>query len=129
MIDKDISLYSSAFSTDYTELRIQENRSVNITLLNGDVISNDSSAKSGVSSRTFKDGNWGFSSNPNISDDSVQSVIKSSTDNVKFLNKRHSKGCGIILPESMADYQFDYSSSKDKNNQKYWIEYLKSLDD
>ena len=129
MIDKDISLYSSAFSKDYTELRIQENRSVNITLLNGDVISNDSSAKSGVSSRTFKDGNWGFSSNPNISDDAVQSVIKSSTDNVKFLNKRHSKGCGIILPESMADYQFDYSSSKDKNNQKYWIEYLKSLDD
>ena len=110
MIDKDISLYSSAFSKDYTELRIQENRSINISLLNGDVVSNDSSAKSGISSRTFKDGNWGFSSNPNISDDAVQSVIKASTDNVKFLNKRHSKGCGIILPESMADYQFDYSS-------------------
>ena len=87
MINKDISSYSSIFSKDYTELRFQENRSINITLLNGDIVSNDSSAKSGVSSRTFKDGNWGFSSNPNISDDAVQSVIKSSTDNVKFLNK------------------------------------------
>ncbi len=88
MINKDISSYSSVFSKDYTELRVQENRSVNITLLNGDVISNDSSARSCVSSRTFKDGNWGFSSNPNISDAAVQSVIKSSTENVKFLNKR-----------------------------------------
>ena len=117
MIDKDIALYSSVFSKDYTELRIQENRSINITLLNGDVVSNDSSARSGVSSRTFKDGSWGFSSNPNISDEAIQSVVKSSIDNVKFLNKRDSKGCGILLPESMEDYQFDYSSKKNSNNQ------------
>ncbi len=129
MIDKDISLYSSVFSKDYTELRIQENRSINITLLNGDVVSNDSSARSGVSSRTFKDGNWGFSSNPNISDEAIQSVVKSSTDNVKFLNKRDNKGCGILLPESITDYQFDYSSKKNSNNQKFWIDYLKSIDD
>ena len=129
MIDKDISLYSSAFSKDYTELRIQENRSINITLLNGDVVSNDSSARSGVSSRTFKDGNWGFSSNPNMSDEAIQSVIKSSTDNVKFLNKRDSKRCGILLPESMIDYQFDYSSKKAINNQKFWIDYLKNIDE
>jgi len=128
MLNKDISLYSSVFSKDYTELRVQENRSINITLLNGDIVTNDSSAKSGVSSRTFKDGNWGFSSNPNISDESVQSVIKSSTDNVKFLNKRHNAGCGILLPESITDYEFNYLSKKEKNDQKYWIEYLKSLD-
>ena len=129
MINKDIKSYSSIFSKDYTELRVQENRSINITLVNGDIVSNDSSAKSGVSSRTFKDGNWGFSSNPNISDQAVQSVIKSSTDNVKFLNKRNDKGCGILLPESITDYEFDYSSKKEKDDQKHWIDYLKSLDD
>ena len=53
MLNKDIKSYSSIFSKDYTELRVQENRSINITLLNGDIESNDSSAKSGVSSRTF----------------------------------------------------------------------------
>ena len=118
MINKDISSYSSIFSKNYTELRVQENRSINITLLNGDVVSNDSSATSGVSSRTFKDGNWGFSSNPNITDDAIQSVIKSSSDNVNFLNKRHDKGCGILLPESITDYEFDYSSKKESNNQR-----------
>jgi len=129
MINKDITSYSSIFSKDYTELRVQENRQITIGLLNGDVIRNDSSSSSGVSSRTFKDGNWGFSSNPNISDKSVQSVIKSSTDNVKFLNKRDNNRCGILLPESFANHEFDHSSKKEKNNQKYWIEYLKSLDD
>ena len=128
MINKDISSYSSIFSKDYTELRIQENRSLNITLLNGDIISNDSSAKSGISSRTFKDGNWGFASNPNISDQAVQAVIKSSADNVKFLNKRDSRNPGILLPESIADYEFNYLSKKKKNDQKYWIDYLKGLD-
>ena len=38
MINKDISSYSSIFSKDYTELRFQENRSINITLLNGDIV-------------------------------------------------------------------------------------------
>ena len=128
MLNKDIKSYSSIFSKDYTELRVQENKSINITLLNGDVVSNDSSSKSGVSSRTFKDGNWGFASNPNVSDKAIQSVVRSSTDNVKFLNKRHDKGCGILLPESLTDYEFDYSSKKEKSAQKYWIDYLKELD-
>ena len=56
MINKDITSYSSIFSKDYTELRVQENRQIMIGLLNGDVIRNDSSSSSGVSSRTFKDG-------------------------------------------------------------------------
>ena len=51
MLNKDISSYSSIFSKDYTELRVQENRSINITLLNGDIVSNDSSAKSETSKR------------------------------------------------------------------------------
>ena len=102
MINKDITSYSSMFSKDYTELRVQENRQIMIVLLNGDVVRNDSSSSSGVSSRTFKDGNWGFSSNPNISDESVQSVIKSSTDNLKFLNKKHDNiALQLFVPKSI----------------------------
>ena len=114
MLNKDINSYSSIFSKNYTELRIQENRTTGIALLNGDVIRNDLSSSSGVSSRTFKDGNWGFSSNPNISDESIQSVIKSSTDNVKLLNKRHNRQCGILLPEAFANHEFNHSSNKEK---------------
>ena len=43
--------------------------------------------------------------------------------------QRHNSRCGILLPESITDYEFNHSSKKEKNDQKYWIEYLKSLDD
>ena len=75
MLNKDIRSYSSMFPKEYTELRVQENRSNGVALLNGDVVSNGKSAASGVSARVFKDGQWGFASNPNISDDAVESVI------------------------------------------------------
>ena len=63
MINKSIESYSSLFSKDYTELRIQENRQNIIGLVNGDVVQNARSSTSGVSSRVYKDGHWGFSSN------------------------------------------------------------------
>ena len=129
MLNKDIRSYSAMFPKEYTELRVQENRSNGVALLNGDVVSNGKSAASGVSARIFKDGHWGFASNPNISDDAVESVISSSTDNVRFLNKRDTSRCGIMLPETFINYEKDFTTSKQKNSQKYWIDFLKALDD
>ena len=114
MLNKDISSYSAIFPKEYTELRVQENRSNSIALLNGDVVSNGRSAASGVSARIFKDGHWGFASNPNISDDAVQSVIRSSTDNVRFMNKRDNSRCGIMLPETFSNFEKDFTSQKQK---------------
>ena len=128
MINKDIRSYSSMFPKEYTELRVQENRSNGVALLNGDVVSNGKSAASGVSARIFKDGHWGFASNPNISNDAVESVIRSSTDNVRFLNKRDTSRCGIMLPETFSNFEKDFTSQKQKNSQKHWIDFLKSLD-
>ena len=129
MLNKDIRSYSAMFPKEYTELRVQENRSNGVALLNGDVVSNGKSAASGVSARIFKDGHWGFASNPNISDGAVESVIRSSTDNVRFLNKRDTSRCGIMLPETFINYEKDFTTSKQKNSQKYWIDFLKALDD
>ena len=78
----------------YTELRIQENRNIRIGLLNGNLVSNDQSVESGVSSRVFKDGDWGFSSNAIINNASINKVISSSTDNASFLNSRNINRCG-----------------------------------
>ena len=105
MLNKDIHSYSALFPKEYTELRVQENRSNGVALLNGDVVSNGRSAASGVSARIFKDGQWGFASNPNISDDAVESVIRSSTDNVRFMNKRDTSRCGIMLPETFINFE------------------------
>ena len=53
MLNKDLSKYSNLFPNQYTELRVQENRSNGVALLNGDVINNGKSASSGVSARIF----------------------------------------------------------------------------
>ena len=108
---KNLNLYKNSFDY-YTELRVQENRSLRIGLLNGNLVSNDQSAESGVSSRVFKDGSWGFSSNAQINDSSISRVIKSSSENASFLNKMNQSKCGIILPEENYNYELNLSTKK-----------------
>ncbi|MFA7123356.1 MAG: DNA gyrase modulator, partial [Candidatus Delongbacteria bacterium] len=56
MLKYDLSKFKKEF-TEYTELRVQENRTTNISLVNGNVMGNSTSAKSGVSARVNKNGN------------------------------------------------------------------------
>ena len=126
-IPHDISQYNHHFK-DYTELRVQENRVARISLTNGDVTGNVSSAQSGVSARVFKDGNWGFSSAPEFNDHSVGRVVKSSTENVRFMNLKDTSRCGLILPDTMADYEMDFSTKKPRENQKYWVDFAREVD-
>ena len=114
MLNKDLSKYSNLFPNQYTELRVQENRSNGVALLNGDVINNGKSASSGVSARIFDNGHWGFASNPNISDSAIESVIKSSSDNVNFMNTRDKSRCGLVLPETIINFEKDFTSPKQK---------------
>ena len=65
----ELNQFKDSF-TSYTELRVQENRNNRVMLTNGDVTGNVATSNSGVSARVYKDGNWGFSSNPDITDDS-----------------------------------------------------------
>jgi len=112
----------------YTELRVQENRNIRIGLLNGNLISNDQSIESGVSSRVFKDGDWGFSSNANINNSTIEKVINSSTENATFLNSRNINKCGILLPEDTFSHEFDFTTKKNKNPNSFWISFIKDLD-
>ena len=48
MILKDLTTFQSQFN-EYTELRAQENKTMGITLLNGNPVRNASSAESGIS--------------------------------------------------------------------------------
>ena len=123
----NLNQYKNSFK-HYTELRVQENRSFRVGLLNGDLISNDQSTESGVSSRVFKDGSWGFSSNAEINNNSIDRVIKSSNENVSFLNKKVTNKCGILLPEDMFNYELDLTTKKNKNPNSFWIEFIKNLD-
>ena len=79
----DLGKYSNRFSS-YTELRLHENRSQSIVLLNGDVVSNARDTTGGVSARVFNGGTWGFSSNPDMSNDAIDGTITAATRNADF---------------------------------------------
>ena len=86
----DLSFYAGKFS-EYTELRIQENRSTRIVLVKGDVTTNERNATSGVSARVYSKGSWGFASNPEIDKDTIPSVIEAATSNSVFLAEREKR--------------------------------------
>ena len=124
---ENLNQFKDSFK-NYTELRIQENRNIQVNLTNGDITGNVSASKSGVSARVYKDGNWGFSSNPNIDSNSISNVVKASSENVNFMNKRDANGCGFFLPETNAKYEFDLSTTKNRQNQKYWLDFIRDID-
>lgn len=128
MIYKDLNQYSGHFS-EYTELRLQENRNNRISMVNGDVMGNSVSSSSGVSSRVYKEGNWGFSSSPDLSDSAVEYVVRSASDNVRFMNDRNKMQCGFILPDTCGHYEMDLTTQISRNSQKQWIGFLKDIDD
>jgi len=123
----NLNKFKDSFS-DYTELRVQENRNNRVNLTNGDVTGNVATKNSGVSARVFKDGNWGFSSSPEINKESIEEVVNASTTNVQFMNKKDSSKCGFFLPETQANYNMDLTTKKDRQNQKYWLEFIKDVD-
>ncbi len=126
MIEKDISKYKKMFS-EYTELRIQENRNCAISVVNGDIMGNNRSSESGVSARVYKKGVWGFSSNPTISDETVQTVIKAATENALYLNDRERRN-KLPLPVSIGTAEKDFMTEKKRKTQKEMIDFLKEID-
>ena len=123
----NLNQYKNSFK-NYTELRVQENRSFRVGLLNGNLVSNDQSIESGVSSRVFKDGSWGFASNAEINSNSIDSVIYASNDNASFLNQKTVNKCGILLPEDIFNYELNLTTKKNKNSNSFWIDFIKNLD-
>ena len=124
---KNLNKFKDSFS-DYTELRVQENRNNRVNLTNGDVTGNISTKTSGVSARVFKDGNWGFSSSPNLDDESINNVVNASTDNVQFMNKKDSTRCGFYLPVTKSNHEINFTTTKNREHQKHWLDFIKDVD-
>lgn len=127
MVLKDLEKYKKYF-TEYTELRVQENRNTRITLVKGDVMSNSRSSESGVSARVYKEGSWGFASDPVISDEVVQKVITTATQNAVFLNSKQQNKKGRLSTRKINISQ-DFTTEKPKKSQKEMIDFLKQIDD
>lgn len=126
MILKTLNAYSSLLSGD-TELRVQENRSLNITFMKGNLISNTINSTSGVSARVCKKGSWGFASIPDFSADNVSNIIKLATENAAFLEARENKNKGTFINSGFS-HEVDFSTQKPRLTQKQLMEFVKDID-
>ena len=122
----NLSDYAQYF-TEYTELRIQENRENLIVMVNGDLMRNEKVSSSGVSARAHKNGVWGFASDPEINGNTLQEVVESATKNAQFLHQKIKKG-PVQLDFRKANETHDFGSKKTKWSQKEMIEFLQTMD-
>ena len=126
MKQSNLSDYVQYF-TEYTELRVQENRENLIVMVNGDLMRNEKVTKSGVSARIYKNGVWGFASNPEINENTPKEVVESATKNAQFLHKKIKKD-PLQLASRNGSETHDFSTKKAKWSQKELIEFLQTVD-
>lgn len=126
MFKKNLKEFKKYFSK-YTELRLQENRNIRLTMVNGDMMGNSRSSESGVSARVYSNGSWGFASNADTSDESILQVIEAATDNAEFLSSKENLG-KKELQKTDAKTQKDYSTNKPRKTQKEMIDFLYKID-
>jgi TldD protein len=117
----------AALFQEHTELRVQENRSVQITLMNGDCTLNTSESTAGASARVYRDGSWGFASMAGMDDESLARVVRSATDNARFLADRRRKGRDR-LPISARSGVHDLSTDKPRRTQGELLEFVRAVD-
>ena len=131
---EDIGRHAPGFS-EYTELRVQENRTMRISLLNGDVVGNSRGAQAGLSARAFKDGVWGFASSPltgvsDVDGGSIRAAVDRAAANARFLGARESAGAIARgpLPSRPGATSIDFSTKKPRKTQKELIEFIRAID-
>ncbi len=126
MISRSLRQYFSLLP-QYSELRIQENRIHSMSFMNGNMIVNSKTNINGVSARVYNSGAWGFASNSEINDDSVQEVLKVAGDNALFLNARQSLR-KELFPQTIGNMKKDFRSKKQALSQTEIKDFLKTID-
>ncbi len=106
----NLTQFSDHF-TEYTELRLQENRSNSVAMVNGDIMRNVRSSKRGISARVYKNGLWGFASNPTVTNEATKLVIRSASENAAFLGAKLQKG-SAVLPHVVTTSHNDFTTKK-----------------
>lgn len=122
----DLKKYSNRFAS-YTELRLHENRTQSIVLLDGNVIGNSRSATGGVSARVFDKGAWGFCAKPDVDNEAIESTIAAATRNAEFLARRAGKP-EATLPRASGQADSDFTTRQPRQTQTEIVAFLKECD-
>ena len=125
--EMNISSYGNRFN-GYTELRLQRNSNLRISLLNGDVVANAKSVDSGVSARAFQSGVWGFSSRPELDPDAVVATLEEAQRNAELM-ARHAPRPSVRLPLAKTHKESDFATVKTRWTPSQLIEFLRALDE
>ena len=121
---KNLNQYSS-FLSRYTELRFQENRSMSIAFLKGNLVQNHKNSTTGVSVRVYSNGSWGFASSPDT--DNVKYVIEAATQNAKFLDIREGKSLAAFAADNPKTEK-DFGTKKTRFTQNDIMNFIRELD-
>lgn len=124
MIIRNLREYAPLL-TQYTELRSQENRLLSIAYLKGNLVQNVKNSMSGISARVYRNGCWGFASNPNIS--GVKAVIEAASNNAMFLDARENKGLAPFAPDRPSAEK-SFGTSKPRLAQNQVMDFIKEID-
>ncbi|WP_353894031.1 TldD/PmbA family protein [Proteinivorax hydrogeniformans] len=112
--------------TDHTELRLQKNSNVAIALVNGNLVRNEKNTSSGISSRIYHKGVFGFAASPKIDEESVKKVLNKAKENAYRLSSLEKKNKGPLPHESFEVIK-DFSTKKNLVSRKEMIDFLKAL--
>ncbi|MCD5414864.1 MAG: TldD/PmbA family protein [Clostridiales bacterium] len=121
-----LNRFAKHFS-NYTELRMQENKNMSIRFLNSNLVENEKKSTSGVSSRVFNSGSWGFASNPEINDVSIIETIKLANENAQFLSRKCKKSNKIYEGPAFT-HSLDLGTDKNRISQKGMMNFVKEID-
>ncbi len=127
MAHVELERYAGLLS-DYTELRVQENRALSVVVVDGDVVRNTRQSAGGVSARACRHGLWGLASNPVVTPDSIAEAVRAATDNAGFLAERL-KGKSANLPGRPGKVMRDLTTGKKRSTQKEIIDFARGVDE
>lgn len=112
--------------TDHTELRLQRNTSVSLALVNGGLVRNEKNTSSGISSRIYHKGVFGFASSPKTDAKTVKEVLTKAKENAYLLSNLEKRNKGALPYESFEIVK-NFSTNKKRVSRKDMIEFLKEL--
>ncbi|MBO4216598.1 MAG: TldD/PmbA family protein [Clostridia bacterium] len=110
----------------HTEIRVQKNRTRRVTLVAGNMSANARNESSGVSSRVYKNGVYGFSSMAATDKSAIASVARAAAENAEFMSAHVGKGTAMFPEEEKRDVS-DFSEHSDVP-QSVYIEAAKAVD-
>ncbi len=128
MLQDIVTKHKSSFPPSaHTELRAQLSRNKGVTLIAGNLTSNTRSETSGVSSRVYKNGVYGFSSSAACDDEAVKNVLKAACENAAFMDTHVKKNKGMYgaIPHGVYKNETVIADIP----QKVYIDFAKQLDD